>query len=114
MGTENRKFWVVLMTSSPLRDQTVGKQEIVVGRSGGALTVYDGKGAVVWANPAFDSGSEIRSLAVDDLDRDGQIEVVVGRASGGSTRQINVIRANGSAWLARTSRRRTWLWLGNV
>src|SRR5207237_933053 len=40
--------------------------------------------------------SEIRSLAVDDLDGDGQQEIVVARASGGSYDQWTVLEPDGS------------------
>ncbi len=46
----------------------------------------------------------MRTLAVTDLDDNGQIEVIVGRASGGETRQVNVYNANGAVrpgWPAR-------------
>jgi len=36
-------------------------------------------GGVVWAATAFSDGDE-RSLAIEDIDRDGQLEIVVGNA----------------------------------
>ena len=80
-----------------------GSLEIVVGRSGDQLTVYDAAGNIVWTRNPFGSG-EIRSLALADLEDDGQIEIIVGRASGGSTKQINVYEPDGSVrpgWPAR-------------
>jgi hypothetical protein len=80
-----------------------GPLEIVVGRSGDQLTVYDAAGAVVWTRNPF-GGGEIRSLALADLEDDGQIEILVGRASGGATKQINVYEPDGSVrpgWPAR-------------
>jgi len=46
------------------------------------------------ANP-FAAG-EVRTLAVGDLQADGHLEVVVGRASPGETKQLNVFESNGS------------------
>jgi hypothetical protein len=46
----------------------------------------------------------VRSLAVADLENDGPYEMIVGRASGGSTRQLNVFEPDGSVrpgWPAR-------------
>jgi hypothetical protein len=81
-----------------------GDQEIIVGRSGDQVTVYNQSGGVEWSHsPIFGSG-EVRTLAVEDLETDGQFEVIVGRASGGETRQLNVLEANGSVrpgWPAR-------------
>lgn len=80
-----------------------GLLEIVVGRSGDLLTVYNSAGGVLWSRNPFGVG-ELRSLAVADLDGNGSYEVLVGRASGGSTRQINVFDAAGnvrSGWPAR-------------
>jgi FG-GAP-like repeat len=80
-----------------------GSLEIVVGRSGDQLTVYNTSGGVIWTRNPFGSG-EIRSLAIADLENDGQIEIVVGRASGGSTQQMSVYEPDGSVrpgWPAR-------------
>lgn len=80
-----------------------GSLEIIVGRSGDQLTVYNTSGGILWTRNPFGSG-EIRSLAVADLENDGQIEIIVGRASGGSTKQINVYEPDGtvrSGWPAR-------------
>jgi hypothetical protein len=80
-----------------------GSVEIIVGRSGDQLTVYNTAGGVIWTRNPF-GGGEVRSLAVADLENDGQIESIVGRASGGSTKQLNVYEPNGSVrpgWPAR-------------
>jgi hypothetical protein len=77
--------------------------EIVVGRSGDTLTVYNTSGGVLWARNPF-GGGEIRTLAVADLESNGAYEIIVGRASGGATKQLNVFDANGnvrSGWPAR-------------
>lgn len=72
-----------------------GSVEIVVGRSGDQLTVYNAAGGVIWTRNPFGSG-EVRTLALADLESDGKIEIVVGRASGGATKQINVFEPDGS------------------
>src|SRR5262245_23184422 len=80
-----------------------GSPEIIVGRGGDQVTVYNKAGGVVWTRKPF-GGGEVRTLAVEDLEQDGQLEVVVGRASGGDTRQVNVYEPNGSVrpgWPAR-------------
>jgi len=77
--------------------------EIIVGRSGDQLTVYTTSGGVIWSRNPFGSG-EIRSLAVANLENDGLVEIIVGRASGGSTKQISVYEPDGSVrpgWPAR-------------
>jgi hypothetical protein len=80
-----------------------GSLEVVVGRGGDLLTVYNSAGAVLWTRNPFGSG-EIRTLAVADLENDGQMEIVVGRASGGATKQLSVYQPDGSVrsgWPAR-------------
>ncbi len=80
-----------------------GSTEIIVGRSGDQLTVYNTAGGVVWTRSPF-GGGEVRSLAVADLENDGQVEMLVGRASGGGTKQLNVYEPDGSVrpgWPAR-------------
>ncbi|MFN2196040.1 MAG: FG-GAP-like repeat-containing protein, partial [Anaerolineales bacterium] len=82
-----------------------GSLEIIVGRSSDQLTVYDLSGNAQWTrNPFSDSGFEVRSLAVADLEEDGQVEMIAGRAGGGSTKQLNVFEPDGSVrpgWPAR-------------
>ena len=80
-----------------------GSIEIVVGRSGDQLAVYSLAGALLWSRSPFGEG-EIRTLALADLENDSQFEIIVGRASGGSTRQISVYEPDGSVrsgWPAR-------------
>jgi hypothetical protein len=87
-----------------------GTLEVVVGLSGDQVTVYrpSNSGSTlslnpVWTRNPFGAG-EVRTLAVDDLDGDGRLEIVAGRASGGSTRQLNVFDADGNVrpgWPAR-------------
>lgn len=81
-----------------------GSTEIIVGRGAGRLSVYNATGGVVWTATAFGDGGEIRSLAVEEIDRDGQFEIIVGKAGSGATKHINVFRANGTVkggWPAR-------------
>ncbi len=90
-----------------------GSQEIVVGRGQNQLHVYrfvpPSTLQVVWsrnpfANNCGGNSCEVRTLAVEDLESDGQLEVVVGRASGGDAEQLNAYDANGNqrpGWPAR-------------
>jgi hypothetical protein len=80
-----------------------GSLEIIVGRSGDELTVYDTQGNPLWTRHPFGLG-EIRSLAVADVDNDHAYEIIVGRAGSGSTKQISVYEPDGavrSGWPAR-------------
>src|SRR5262249_33121919 len=69
--------------------------EVVVGRNSDELTVYTNTGSVLWTRHPFGSG-EVRTLAVADLENDGQLEIIVGRGSGGDTLQISVYEPDGS------------------
>lgn len=98
-----------------------GTPEVIVGRGGDQLTVYSNTGAVRWARNPF-GGGEIRSLAVADLESDGQLGIIVGQAASVSNRQVNVYEPDGSVragWPARRSNSlatapacttRTWRW----
>jgi hypothetical protein len=80
-----------------------GTLEVIVGRSGDQVTVYDRFGNAVWTRNPFGYG-EVRTLAVSDLDNDGQLEIVAGRAGNGDTLQLNVFEPDGSVrpgWPAR-------------
>src|SRR5438477_3215892 len=79
-----------------------GTLDIVVARGDGTLTVYRPTVSagtmtlpVVWSATPF-GGTEIRSLAVDDLDGDGQLEIVAGRASSGNDQQVQVYEPDGT------------------
>ena len=80
-----------------------GALEIVVGRGGDQLTVYNADGSERWTRTPF-GGGEVRTLAVADIDQDGHLEIVVGRASGGATQQLSVYEPDGhvrDGWPAR-------------
>src|SRR5438309_4804397 len=81
-----------------------GTLEVIVGRDSDQLTVYDRFGGVVWTRNPFGGCDELRSLAVADLDKDGQREIITGQAAGVASRQLNVLEANGTVrpgWPAR-------------
>lgn len=80
-----------------------GSLEIIVGRNVDQLTVYNSAGGVLWARNPFGNG-EVRTLAVSNLETDSVLDIVVGRASGGSTKQLNAFDGNGNqrgGWPAR-------------
>src|SRR5205809_4186120 len=70
-----------------------GTLEVVVARQD--LTVYDRFGNVLWTRNPF-PGDELRTLAVADLDNDGQLEIIVGDAGGGTPPQLAVFEPNGA------------------
>lgn len=77
--------------------------EIVVGRGGDQVTVYNADGSERWTRNPF-GGGEVRTLATADIDKDNQLEIIVGRASGGATKQLSVYEPDGSVrpgWPAR-------------
>ena len=99
-GPNGNRVWPGVAVADLTGDGTL---EVIVGRGGDLVTVYDRLGNVVWSRNPF-GGGEVRTLAVDDLEQDGQLEIVVGRASGGSFQQVNVFEANGTVrpgWPAR-------------
>ncbi len=81
-----------------------GSLEIAVGRSGDELTVYSSSGAVKWSAHPF-GGGEVRTLAIaPGMTGSDDLAVVVGRASGGATRQLSAYGPTGavlSGWPAR-------------
>jgi hypothetical protein len=81
-----------------------GSLEVIVGRGGNALTVYNKDGIKVWEKYPF-TGGEVRTLAVADLEQDGQKEIVVGRASPGGTRQVSVYSPAGAVRAGFPARR---------
>jgi hypothetical protein len=77
--------------------------EIVVGRGGNQVALYDRTGTEIWTRNPWASG-EVRTLAVDDFENDGTLEIVVGRAAGAATQQVNVYEPDGTVrpgWPAR-------------
>ena len=98
-GTNGQRVWPGVAVADLTGD---GTQEIVVGRGGNQVTVYrfnplSSTLQTVWTNTnVFPAGGEVRTLAVEDLESDGALEVIVGRASGGSDRQVNAFSANGA------------------
>lgn len=72
-----------------------GSLEVVAGRSGDSLTVYNAAGGTLWSRNPFGAG-ELRTQAVADLDNDGRYEVIVGRAGSGGDEQIQVYDASGN------------------
>ena len=99
-GTNGQRVWPGVAIADLTGDGTL---EVIVGRSGDQVTVYNRFGNVVWTRNPFGNG-EVRTLAVADLETDGTLEIVAGRASGGSTRQLNVFEPDGSVrpgWPAR-------------
>ena len=81
-----------------------GKLELAVGRGDGTLTVYARDGAVRWSATPF-GGAELRTLAVaPGMTGDSKLGLVVGRASGGETRQLSAYSSAGAllpGWPAR-------------
>lgn len=99
-ATNGQRAWPGIAVADLTNDGTL---EVIVGRGGDQVTVYDNAGNVVWTRNPFGNG-EVRTLAIADLDHDSRQEIIVGRASGGSTRQLNVLQADGSVrpgWPAR-------------
>jgi hypothetical protein len=98
VGPPGQRVWPGVAVADLTGD---GSREIVVGRGGNNLHVYrfapPSTLNVVWSTAAaFPTSGEVRSLAVEDLESDGQLEVIVGRASSGQDRQVNVFNANGA------------------
>jgi hypothetical protein len=104
-GENGSRIWPGIAVADLTGD---GDLEIIVGRGGDTdnndeLTVYNHSGGVEWMADPF-GNREVRTLAVENLESSGSLEVIVGRASGGSYEQLNVFEANGSVrsgWPAR-------------
>jgi len=97
-ATNAQRVWPGVAVADLTGDGTL---EIAVGRGGNQVHVYrfvaPSTLQVVWSTAAaFPAGGEVRTLAVADLENDGQQEVIVGRASGGDTQQINAFTAGGA------------------
>lgn len=94
----NERVWPGIAVADLTGD---GSLELVVGRNANQLHVYrfvpPSTLQTVWGTTAaFPQSGEVRTLAVEDLESDGQLEVIIGRASGGGDRQVNVYNANGT------------------
>src|SRR5207247_2017373 len=99
-GTNSDRVWPDIVVADLTGD---GTPEVIVGRSSDQLTVYNRLGGVVWTKNPF-GGGEVRSLAVEDLETDGQLEIIAGSASTSTSYQVNVYEPNGtvrSGWPAR-------------
>lgn len=78
--------------------------ESAVGRNGNLLTLYSAAGGALWTRSPFANG-EVRSLAAADIDANGDLEIVVGRASSGGTLQVSVYEHDGSVRAGFPARR---------
>ena len=107
-ATNGSRIWPAVAVADLGND---GSLEIVVGRGSNQLTVYRPAVAagvmtlpVLWSASPFNAGQEVRTLAVDDLDSNGTLETIVGRAGSGDTLQVSVYESNGAlraGWPAR-------------
>ena len=73
-GTNGQRVWPGVVIADLTGGGTL---EVVVGRGGDQLTVYNRFGSVLWTRNPFGNG-EVRTLAVADLDGNGTLEI--GRA----------------------------------
>lgn len=100
-GSNGERVWPAIAVAD--FDTSVAGLESVVGRGGNQLTMYSAAGAVRWSVTPFANG-EVRSLAAADVDGNGDLEIIVGRASSGGTLQVSVYEHNGvvrAGWPAR-------------
>ncbi|MBK6726821.1 MAG: VCBS repeat-containing protein [Xanthomonadales bacterium] len=100
-GTNAQRVWPAIAVAD--FDLGVVGLESAVGRGGNQLTLYSVSGAVLWTRTPF-AGGEVRSLAAADIDGNGDLEIVVGRASSGGDLQVSVYEHNGTlraGWPAR-------------
>src|SRR5262245_50990996 len=70
-GASGNRIWGGIAVADLTGDGTL---EVIVGRYSDQLTVYNRTGGVVWTRSPFGSG-ELRTLAVTDLEADGQLEI---------------------------------------
>ena len=93
--TQTGRLWPGIVVADLNHD---GNLEVVTANSSGHVAIYKGDGSnysSAWPKQNF-SGSEIRSLAVADLDGNQQMEIAIARASGGSYNQWTVLQLDGS------------------
>ena len=100
-GSNAQRVWPAIAVAD--FDVASAGLESAVGRGGNQLTLYSASGAVLWTRSPF-AGGEVRSLAAADIDGNGDLEIVVGRASSGGTLQVSVYEHDGTlrpGWPAR-------------
>lgn len=100
-GTNAQRVWPAIAVAD--FDSASPGLESAVGRGGNQLTLYSAAGGVLWTRNPFANG-EVRSLAAHDIDGNGDLEIIVGRASSGGTLQVSVYEHDGSlrpGWPAR-------------
>ena len=100
-GTNPQRVWPAIAVAD--FDAGTAGLESAVGRGGNQLTLYSASGAVLWTRTPF-AGGEVRSLAAADIDGNGDLEIIVGRASSGGDQQVSVYEHNGTlrtGWPAR-------------
>jgi FG-GAP-like repeat len=100
-GTNAQRVWPAIAVADFVSSSA--GLESVVGRGGDQLTMYSGAGSILWSVNPF-GGGEIRSLAAADIDGNGDLEIIVGRASSGGDRQVSVYEHDGTlrpGWPAR-------------
>jgi hypothetical protein len=100
-ATNSSRVWPGVAVTDLTGDGTL---EIVVARAANQLHAYRFQApstlSVAWsANPfstfCASNNCEVRTLAVADLESDGQRDVIVGRATGGATEQLNAFNGSG-------------------
>ncbi len=100
-ATHAQRVWPAIVVADFVA--TSAGLETAVGRGGNQLTIYSATGAVLWAVSPF-TGGEVRSLAAADIDGNGDLEIIVGRASSGGNNQVSVYEHDGTlrpGWPAR-------------
>lgn len=100
-GVNGQRVWPAIAVAD--FDTTIAGLESAVGRGGNQLTLYSAAGGVLWTRSPFANG-EVRSVAAYDIDGNGDLEIVVGRASSGGTLQVSVYEHDGTlrpGWPAR-------------
>jgi len=100
-GSNGQRVWPAIAVAD--FDSASPGLESAVGRGGNQLTLYSAAGNALWTRSPF-SGGEVRSLAAHDIDGNGDLEIIVGRASSGGTLQVSVYEHDGSVrpgWPAR-------------
>lgn len=102
-GSNGQRVWPAIAVAD--FDPVSPGLESAVGRGGNQLTLYSATGSILWTRTPFANG-EVRSLAAADIDGNGDLEIIVGRASGGGDRQVSVYEHDGTlraGWPARRS-----------